>query len=67
MNQGKKKRKPGRPAGTTKSNNKIAWSTRLRPDQLIWLKSQNKPAAKIIEMLIDAELKNPNSNLNQFE
>jgi len=67
MNQSKKKRGPGRPFGTTKPNNKIAWSTRLRPDQLIWLKSQSKSAAKIIELLIDAAWENTNSNRNQFK
>ena len=67
MIESKKKRGPGRPFGTTKENNKIAWSIRLRPDQLIWLKSQNKPAAKIIELLIDAAWNNTNSNRNKFK
>lgn len=47
----------GRPAGTTKKNRKKAWATKLRPDQIEWLKSQPTSAAKVIELLIDDAMK----------
>jgi len=52
--QGGKRKGAGRPPGTTKENTKVRYATRLRPDQVSFLKTL-KNAAKWLEELIDKE------------
>jgi hypothetical protein len=44
------KKGPGRPK---KPDKKMQYSTRLRPDQIKWLKHAPEKAAKLIEIAID--------------
>ena len=55
MTRGGKREGAGRPAGTTKKDKKQTYATRLRPDQIRWLRRQ-KNAAKEIEIALDNHL-----------
>jgi hypothetical protein len=52
MTRGGKRDGAGRPTGSTKKNKKASYATRLRPDQIRWLKRQ-KNAAFQIESALD--------------
>ena len=56
MTRGGKREGAGRPAGTTKKDKKQTYATRLRPDQIRWLRRQ-KNAAKEIEIALDNHIK----------
>ncbi|MBU1386939.1 MAG: hypothetical protein KKD32_03710 [Proteobacteria bacterium] len=48
--------KPGKPL-KPESEKKRPYATKLRPDQIAWLKTQDRPAAQVLEAIIDAEIK----------
>jgi hypothetical protein len=60
MTGGGKRGGAGRPA-TPPEEKKITYSTKLRPDQIAWLKGKYKAAA-ILERLIDEEIKRTGGN-----
>ena len=62
MNQGGKRKGAGRPPGTTKKNTKVRYATRLRPDQVRFLKTLKNQAAWLeaaIQEKRDRELNKP--------
>jgi hypothetical protein len=52
MTRGGKRPGAGRPIGTTAKNKKISYTTRLRPDQIDWLRQQ-KNASGVLEKILD--------------
>ena len=52
---GGKREGAGRPKGSIKKNKKISYATKLRPDQVTWLKAQ-KNQAREIETALDRHI-----------